>query len=281
MPELPEVEMVRGAIAPRVCGRAIERAQLADASVCGHPGPERFVRAVCGRTITSLARRGKFLRFCLDCGELVVHLRMTGVLMACPPDFPAEPHTRAVLDLSGGMQLRFADVRRFGRLWLIDAGEVDDFTGMDRLGAEPFDPCVTGAWLKERLGRSSRAVKTCLLDQTAVCGIGNIYSDEILFAARIHPQRPARSLTAPEWKRLAQTTKELMSFHVERTRASPEEYLRTRGREYRNTPFLRVYGHAGEACPVCGTKLERAVIGGRSSVYCPKCQMRRAERDRP
>ena len=212
---------------------------------------------------------------------LVARGDKTGVLMACPPDFPAEPHTRAVLDLSGGMQLRFADVRRFGRLWLIDAGEVDDFTGMDRLGAEPFDPCITGAWLKERLGRSSRAVKTCLLDQTAVCGIGNIYSDEILFAARIHPQRPARSLTAPEWKRLAQTTKELMSFHVEQTRASPEEYLRTRGREYRNTPFLRVYGHAGEACPVCGTKLERAVIGGRSSVFCPKCQMRRAERDRP
>jgi formamidopyrimidine-DNA glycosylase len=143
---------------------------------------------------------------------------------------------------------------------------------MDRLGVEPFDPCLTPRWLREQLGRSRRAVKTCLLDQSVVAGIGNIYSDEILFAARIHPQRPASSLTAPEWKRLAETIPGLMQFHVEQIHADNDEYLRTRGREYRNTPFLRVYGHAGEPCSNCGTKLERVVIGGRSSVFCPKCQ---------
>ena len=279
MPELPEVEMVKNAVAPRVTGSRIERLELFDPSVCGHPAAGDFARAVTGRTVASVARRGKFLRFLLEGGgELVVHLRMTGVLLACTPDFPEEPHTRAVFHLSGGVQLRFADMRRFGRLWLILPGETDDFTGMDRLGPEPFDPCLTPRWLKEKLGGSRRAVKTCLLDQSAVAGIGNIYSDEILFAARIQPQRPACSLTAPEWKRLAGTISALMKFHVEQTACSPEEYLRTRGREYRNTPYLRVYGHAGEDCPVCGAKLARVVIGGRSSVFCPKCQPRRSER---
>ena len=279
MPELPEAEMIRNAVAPNVCGRRVEHLELPDPSVCGHPAAETFERSVAGRTFASVARRGKFLRFLLaDGGEIVVHLRMTGVLLACESDFPEEPHTRAVFRLSGGRQLRFADMRRFGRLWLIGADETDDFTGMAKLGAEPFDPCLTPRWLREQLGRSRRAVKTCLLDQSVVAGIGNIYSDEILFAARIHPQRPACSLTVPEWKRLAETIPGLMRFHVEHTYADNDEYLRTRGREYRNTPFLRVYGHAGEPCPVCGAKLERVMIGGRSSVFCPKCQAWRKEK---
>lgn len=273
MPELPEVEMIRNAVAPFVCSRRIERLELPDPSVCGHPAAEKFERSVAGRTFASVARRGKFLRFLLEGGgEIVVHLRMTGVLLACESDFPEEPHTRALFHLSGGRQLRFADMRRFGRLWLIGADEADRFTGMDRLGVEPFDPCLTPRWLREQLGRSRCAVKTCLLDQSVVAGIGNIYSDEILFDARLHPQRSACSLTASEWKRLAESIPRLMQFHVEHTACAPEEYLRTRGHEYRNTPFLRVYGHAGEPCPTCGAKLERVVIGGRASVYCPKCQ---------
>ena len=273
MPELPEVEMVKNAVAPRLCSRRIERLELPDPSVCGHPEAETFKRSAAGRTFASVARRGKFLSFLLaGGGEIVVHLRMTGVLLACERDFPEEPHTRAVFHLSGGTQLRFANMRRFGRLWLIEADEEDRFTGMAKLGAEPFDPCLTPLWLKEKLGSSRRAIKTCLLDQSVVAGIGNIYSDEILFAARIHPQRPACSLSASEWKRLVETIPRLMQFHVEHTACAPEEYLRTRGREYRNTPYLRVYGHAGEPCPNCGAKLERVVIGGRSSVFCPKCQ---------
>ena len=273
MPELPEVEMVKNAVAPLVCGRRIERVELPDKTVCGHPAPKEMIRALRGRVFERVERRGKFLRFLLSGGgELAVHLRMTGFLMACAADHPEEPHTRAVFHLSNGRQLRFADMRRFGRLWLIEPGETDDFTGMADLGPEPFDPCLTPRWLKGKLARSRRAIKTCLLDQSVVAGIGNIYSDEILFAARIHPLRPACSLTAPEWKRLAETIPSLMRFHVEQTRMDNDEYLRTHGREYRNTPFLRIYGHAGEPCPKCGTKLERVVVGGRSSVFCPKCQ---------
>lgn len=272
MPELPEVETVKNVTAPQICGRRIEKATLARHEVIAHPAPDDFVRRVTGRAVTGMGRRGKFLRFFLDDGaEMVLHLRMTGQLLVVPPDFPAEKHTHAVFSLSGQRQLRFADMRRFGRFWLLQKGETD-CTGMNKLGLEPFDAALTPVWLKERLGASRRAVKTCLLDQSVVAGIGNIYSDEILFAARIRPTRAACSLSRTEWERLARTVREVMRFHVERIAVSAEEFLRGRGREYRNTPLLKVYGHDGDPCPVCGTALQRAVVGGRSSVFCPRCQ---------
>ncbi len=112
----------------------------------------------------------------------------------------------------------------------------------------------------------------CLLDQSVIAGIGNIYSDEILFAARIHPARPANTLTAEEWNRLASVIPERLAFFIKKNKTTPEEYLETKGQDYRNTPFLQVYGHGGEPCPICGEILCRTVLGGRSSVYCPTCQ---------
>ena len=129
-----------------------------------------------------------------------------------------------------------------------------------------------------RLGKRKKTIKECLLDQSVVAGIGNIYSDEILFAARIHPKRPANTLTTEEWNRLASVIPERLAFFVEKNEITPEEYLETKGQEYRNTPFLQVYGHGGEPCPVCGETLCRTVIGGRSSVYCPVCQGMQAEK---
>ena len=273
MPELPEVEMVKNALSPVIGGKMVTRVLLPDPSCAAHPAPDGLAARLTGRTFADVGRRGKFLRFFLQGGgELAAHLRMTGYFQACGADHPAEKHTRAVLELDGGSQLRFVDPRRFGRLWLLEAGETDEFTGMAGLGIEPFDPHLTGAWLKERLGDSARAVKTCLLDQSVVAGIGNIYSDEILFAARVDPRRPARSLSAGEWRRVAENIRALMTFHVEQIAVTNEEYLLGRGRKYRNTPFLKVYGHAGQPCPICGTALQRTVIGGRSSVFCPVCQ---------
>lgn len=272
MPELPEVETVKNVTAPQICGRRIERVTLDRREVIAHPAPDDFVSLVTGRAVTGMGRRGKFLRFFLDDGaEMVLHLRMTGQLLVVPPDFPAEKHTHAAFSLSGHLQLRFADMRRFGRFWLLRKGE-KDCTGMNSLGLEPFDAALTPVWLKDRLGASRRAVKTCLLDQSVVAGIGNIYSDEILFAARIRPTRAACSLSRPEWERLTRAIREVMRFHVERIAVSAEEFLRGRGKEYRNTPLLKVYGHDGDPCPVCGAALQRAVVVGRSSVFCPRCQ---------
>ena len=274
MPELPEVESVRAALAGELAGRRVESVRLSDARCAAWPAAEAFCEGLRGRTFAKLGRRGKFLVAALDDGgKLAVHLRMTGRLLLCDADEATAAHTRAAFLLDDGRELRFVDARRFGRLWLLRPGEEDIYTGMAGLGPEPDDPALDAAYLRGVCGKSRRAVKSCLLDQSVVAGIGNIYSDEILHDARIRPDRPACSLSAEEWERLAEAIPRVMRFFTEKNMVTFEEYRQSAGLEYRNTPWLRVYGHAGEACGICGTALERRVIGGRGSVFCPHCQL--------
>lgn len=273
MPELPEVEMVRRVLAPQLRGQVIERAEIRRSEMVAHPGAEAFRARLAGQAFADIGRRGKFLLFALESGDrMIVHLRMTGCLLLAPPQLPEEPHTHVVLRLRGGAELRYSDPRRFGRFWLLRAGEADAFSGVGRLGREPFDPGLTAGYLSACLGKRKRAIKSCLMEQDVVAGIGNIYSDEILFAAEIDPARAANRLSGEEWERLAALIPERMGFFVEANGIEPEEYLRTRGQEYRNTPFLQVYGHEGESCPRCGAPLRKVVIAGRGSVSCPRCQ---------
>ena len=278
MPELPEVETFRAVLEQELCGRAIESVDLRHPAIVGHPSPEAFVEGLNHRAIEAVGRRGKFLILHLA-GEsdLVCHLRMTGRLLVTPHAHPAWPHTHAVLHLSDGRQLRFADQRRFGRLWLRRAGELDTFTGIARLGPEPFETAFDAAWLEERLSGRQRAIKTCLLDQSLVAGIGNIYADEILFAARLHPEQPAASLTRAHFRRLAALIPAILARAVDDNRVTPEAFLQGGGTEYRNTPLLRIYGHEGDPCPRCHSALRRLTVGGRSSCHCPKCQRFQSE----
>lgn len=273
MPELPEVETVKRVIEPQIAGRTIENITVRRPEVIAHPGAEEFCRRLAGQTVAGMGRRGKFLMIHLkDGGRLILHLRMTGCLLAAPADAPEEKHTHLVFRLENGTELRFSDQRRFGRFWLLGRDEPDTYSGIEKLGPEPFDPGLSAEYLQGRLGKRKKAVKDCLMEQGVVAGIGNIYSDEILFDARIRPARPANSLTSEEWTRLAALIPERLSYYIEKNAISPEDYWETKGQDYRNTPFLRVYGHGKEACPVCGGTLCRTVIGGRGSVYCPGCQ---------
>lgn len=273
MPELPEVETVKRVIEPQIRGLMIIKAEVRRPEVIAYPQADAFCRRSSGQTIDGMARRGKFLIILLCSGDrMILHLRMTGCLLVTPADFPEERHTHIVFHLSDGRQLRFSDTRRFGRFWLLKSEETDIYSGIGKLGPEPFDQEITAAYLKARFGKRRKAVKECLLDQSMIAGIGNIYSDEVLFAAGIHPARPAGSLEDQEWERLAGMIPERLLFFIEANKITPEDYLETKGQEYRNTPFLKVYGHAGEPCPVCGDTLCRMVIGGRGSVYCPVCQ---------
>lgn len=273
VPELPEIEAIRRVIEPQIQGLAIEQVTVNRPEVIAHPAADEFCTRMTGQFFTEIDRRGKFLILCLSSGDKVVlHLRMTGCLLVTPADYPEEKHTHFVFHLSGGRELRFSDTRRFGRFWLLRQGEADPYTGMEKLGREPFDPEFSTEYLRACLGKRKKAIKECLLDQSVIAGIGNIYSDEILFAARIHPERPANTLTKEEWDRLASAIPERLAFFIKTNETTPEEYLAAKGQNYRNTPFLRVYGHGGEPCPVCGEILCRSVIGGRSSVYCPVCQ---------
>lgn len=273
MPELPELEAIKRVIEPQIQGLAIERVTVNRPEMIAHPGADEFCRCLTGQVFDSMTRRGKFLVIRLKSSDkIIIHLRMTGCLLVTPADYPEEKHTHLVFHLSGGRELRFSDTRRFGRFWLLRKGEADTHTGTEKLGAEPFEPGFSGEYLSTHLGKRKKAIKECLLDQGVTAGIGNIYSDEILFAARIHPKRLANTLTTEEWNRLASVIPERLAFFVEKNKTTPEEYLAAKGQDYRNTPFLQVYGHGGEPCPVCGETLCRTVIGGRSSVYCPVCQ---------
>lgn len=273
MPELPEVEMIKQVLEPQLCGRRLAGLLLSRPEVVARPEAAEFEKRIIGQRINGMGRRGKFLRLLLEKEDtLAVHLRMTGQLLVTPPQYPVEKHTHAVFRLDSGSELRFVDPRRFGRLWLLGAGEADIFTGMDRLGPEPFAASFDAAYLGGMCGASRRSIKTCLLDQRVVAGIGNIYADEILFAAGIAPFRTAASLQESEWRRLAAAVPAVLMAGIEKNRMTPEEYLSGGGREYRSDRTLNVYGREGAPCPVCGAPIQRLTLAGRSSYSCPHCQ---------
>lgn len=273
MPELPEVETIKRVIEPQIQGRMITKVAVRRPKVAAYPEADEFCRRLTGQTVSHMARQGKFLIIHLENKErIVLHLRMTGGLLLAPAQCPEEKYTHVVFSLDNGTELRFSDMRRFGRFWLLREEETDTCTGMDKLGLDPLAPACNAEYLSSHLSKRRKAIKECLLEQTIIAGIGNIYSDEILFTAGIYPARPANSLKQTEWERLAEAIPERISYFIEKNAITAEEYLETKGRDYRNTPFLQVYGHGGSPCPKCRETLCRMVIGGRSSVYCPVCQ---------
>lgn len=273
MPELPEVETIKNVIEPQIRGLTVENITVNRPEVIAYPAADEFCKAVTGQVLSSMARRGKFLIFHLkNKSRIILHLRMTGCLLVAPASYPAEKHTHVILQFDSGTELRFSDTRRFGRFWLIQDGEEDTYSGIGKLGLEALSSDCNAEYLQARLGKRKKPIKECLLDQSVIAGIGNIYSDEILFRTKICPSVPANRLTGEEWERLAAKIPECLRYFTRKNRISPEDYLETKGQDYRNTPFLQVYGHAGDPCPDCGATLVRTVIGGRSSVYCPHCQ---------
>ena len=273
MPELPEVETVRRIVLPQVRGRQIQSVEVLHPQVISYPGTETFVSRLSKQTIVDMQRRGKFLSFCLENRDrLFLHLRMTGQLLVMPAGFPEVKHTHLVMQLSGETQIRYIDVRRFGRFWLLRKDEPESIVGTDKLGPEPLDEQLTAEKLRVILGSRKKPIKEMLLDQNVIAGIGNIYSDEILFAARIHPMERCADLDESAWDRFAASVHAVIAWAIEANQMSPEEYLAGRGKEYRNTTGLKVYGHAGEPCPRCGAILQKTTIAGRSSVFCPACQ---------
>lgn len=274
MPELPEVETIKNVIAPQIIGLTICDVRVLNPQAVAFPDADAFASALTGQTVASFSRRGKFLLFHMVDGDTVsLHLRMTGCLLAAPPDMPPEKHTHIIIRFeNASVELRYSDPRRFGRFYLLKQGNGDACPAIGRLGIEPFDKRLSPAYLKTAYGKSRKPIKECLLSQNAVCGIGNIYSDEILFAARICPSLPANRLTNEQWRQLAKAIPERLTFFIQKNAVSAEEYLAGKGRDYRNTPYLQVYAHTGAPCPRCGAALCKTVIGGRSSVYCPRCQ---------
>jgi formamidopyrimidine-DNA glycosylase len=233
------------------------------------PSPASFRKRIRGQSVRDVARRGKYLVIPLDRGSLLIHLKMSGDLSLAGAGSPADRFERTTFHLGGGWQLRFSDARKFGRMLLLD--DPDRLLG--NLGPEPLDPRFTASDLGERLAARRRALKPLLLDQEFLAGVGNIYADEALHRARLHPLRRSDALTDEEVQRLWRGIREALRQGLRHNGASLDWVYR--GGAFQN--HFRVYQRAGEPCLICGTEIVRRVIGQRAAHYCPSCQPERAE----
>jgi formamidopyrimidine-DNA glycosylase len=273
VPELPEVETIRRQLAPLVDGRAVERLQIADPRWSLPLAPEAIVDAVQGRTVQRLARRGKYLVWELeDEAFLVMHLRMTGTLLYDAP--PGTPYERVRWTLDDGHELRFCDPRRFGTGELALGTPARDAFFAARLGLEPLDGELTGEALR-RMARGRRApVKAFLLDQRRIAGVGNIYADEALFRAGIHPLRPVGTLTRAQCDALALAVREALQAGVAAGGATIDDFRHVDGvRGAFQNEFL-VHLRRGEPCPRCAAPVVKFVAAGRGTYACESCQPR-------
>ncbi len=271
MPELPEVETIARGLVPRLRGRVVASVELLHRPLLRRAGP-RALAALRGRRILGVRRRGKMLLIELEGGRtLVFHLKMTGRFLLTPAAEPRDNHTRLVLRFKDGRDdLRFHDVRKFGFLLCVEGDPSCDCRELAALGPEPLEIGFPdfAALLKRRKAR----IKALLLDQTALAGIGNIYADEMLFDARIHPRKPAASLSRPAVERLYVSMRKILAEAIADGGSTLQDFRDAEGREGHYQESHMVYGRAGEPCPSCGAIVRRIIVAGRSTHFCPRCQ---------
>jgi formamidopyrimidine-DNA glycosylase len=273
MPELPEVETVRRRLVPVLEGATIERAEIVDPRLTRPFDPAVVADRLVGETVATVDRRGKYLLWRLASGRtLVVHLRMTGSFRHAPTgDLPADTHRRATVLLDTGAEVAYRDVRRFGTWELLDEGHLRPYLAT-RLGPEPLAPSFSSRRLA-RIAEGRRSpVKAFLLDQRRVAGIGNIYADEALWRARIHPRRPAGELDPGEISRLHRAVRAALRRGVELNGSTLSNYVTPDGESGRMQHEFHVYGRLGQPCDRCGRPIERIVVAGRGTWLCPRCQ---------
>jgi formamidopyrimidine-DNA glycosylase len=290
MPELPEVEVTRRRIAPLLVGRRVSAVHTTASSYFFVTPPARLRRALSGRRIEALARHGKYLLAALDGGQrLLLHLGMTGQLFAASaqsvrllsskggsslkpeaqPGFRPDVHTHLTLHFEdGGEAVHFRDVRKFGKVQLLTANE--RCARLDKLGVDALE--ATGAALFQASRGRRIPVKTLLLDQAVLAGVGNIYADEALFVASVSPRRAAQRLTRDECDRVLAAAQQVMLRSIETGGSSISDYVQPDGSDGRYQDERRAYGRTGEACSRCGTPIKRIVLAQRATHYCPSCQ---------
>jgi formamidopyrimidine-DNA glycosylase len=274
MPELPEVETIVRSLrtskaGPGLIGQTIRRVNTTWPRHIEHPSPATFKRKIRDRTIKDVTRRGKYLVLPLDQGTLLIHLRMSGDLRVTPNASELGPYEHTRFELGNNWDLRFSDARKFGRIgWYRDPGII-----LDRLGPEPLDSNFSAAMLHERLKARSRQLKPLLLDQFFIAGLGNIYADEALHRAGIHPLRRSDTLSMGETEALWRGMREALYDGLHHNGASIDWVYR--GGEFQN--HFGVYQRTGESCAVCGTAIQRIVVGQRGTHVCPTCQPENAQ----
>jgi formamidopyrimidine-DNA glycosylase len=295
MPELPEVETVARDLQRWVAGATIVRAAVTWDRTIRHPQPpERFVAEIAGATIARVGRRAKTVLIHLDDGRVMtVALRMTGALIVAEPGTPDDPYARVVFRLADGRELRYRDVRKFGRIGLWPGGglrgvgagrgsrsrKVAEGARRYRIGEvfsghgpEPLAAGFTAERFRERLSRRSAKLKTLLLDQSFIAGVGNIYADEALWRARLHPLRAADTLSGEEMRRLHRAVRQVLRQGIANRGSSFSDYVGADGEPGANAERLAVYRRTDQPCYRCGRPIRRIVVGQRSTHFCPRCQ---------
>ncbi|WP_017295639.1 DNA-formamidopyrimidine glycosylase [Geminocystis herdmanii] len=276
MPELPEVETVCRGLNKATSELTIIGAEVLLSRSLAYPDVEiTFTEGIKSRKIITWHRRGKYLLAQLSQGWLGVHLRMTGQLLWLNRDTPLQKHTRIRLFFPDHQELRFVDTRTFGKMWFIPDDEAPEaiITGLQKLGYEPFSADFSEDYLRSKLSKSRRPIKTVLLDQSLVAGIGNIYADESLFKSNIHPQTLACDLTFSQISALRTAIIEVLESSIEAGGTSFSDFLQITGVNGNYGGMAWVYGRKGEPCRSCGTLIDKMKLSGRSSHFCPQCQM--------
>ena len=272
MPELPEVETIARTLRPQLIGRKILQADVRWARTVAMPSVKKFREQIKGQKIVAVSRRAKFLNIQLStlrepqgkAYNLLIHLRMSGDLLVKQGKIKPEKHDRLILTLANNRSLVFNDTRKFGRVWLTK--DIEKVLG--RLGPEPLSDDFTSGWLYNALRSHHRQLKPLLLDQMFLAGLGNIYTDESLHKAKLNPRALSDSVTAKQAKNLHRVIQAILQEGIRRNGASIDWVYR--GGDFQN--HFRVYGRDGEPCPVCGTTIERIIVGQRGTHICPNCQ---------
>ena len=272
MPEMPEVEQVRKTLTPHIQGKTITNIEIYLDRLIQHPTPEAFIKGLVGKTILDVGRKGKYLVLKTGASqELIVHLRMTGALIAQPEEAPIPKYAKIKFELTDGINMWFTDIRTFGTLYLVTDGDAY-IEGYETLGPEPLSSGFTVEYLAPLAAKSRKPIKTFILDQKIIAGLGNIYADECLALSKIMPTRLANTLSQDEIVQLCSAINAVIAQGIRNRGTTFRDYKDGEGNKGDNQNHLLVYSRSGKPCKSCGTALVQIKVGGRGSVYCPVCQ---------
>jgi formamidopyrimidine-DNA glycosylase len=273
MPELPEVETIRRALSQHLPGRRIEKIRVRDPRLRSPVDSRKLKRLAVGQPIRDINRRAKYLLIELanDC-KLIIHLGMSGKLLLLPATPSFEKHDHLIFSLDNHTELRFRDPRRFGLVDAIKSADFDHDPRFTHLGVEPLEATTRARLLYGHASHLKKPIKNLLMDSTFIVGVGNIYANEALFYAGIHPFTPAHDLSLADWQRLLGAVKRVLRRAIEKGGTTLNDFVNSDGEMGYFQLSLAVYDQEGNGCPKCRTKIERVVQVGRSTYFCPHCQ---------
>lgn len=272
MPELPEVETVKESLKPRLVGRKIKSVNILWDNIIAYPSKEEFIKNINDKIIIDIKRRGKFLLFDLDEYYLLSHLRMEGKYFFKNQDDEINKHEHVIFNLDNEQELRYMDTRKFGKMYLIKKEDINNIGPLKDLGLEPWDDNLNGEYLLNKYKNKRLPIKTVLLDQSIIVGIGNIYADEILFLCKINPLKKCNLLSEKESTNIVKYTREVLEKAIKLGGSTIRTYSSVDGVHGLFQNELLVHGKDKGTCPNCNNKIEKIRVGGRGTYYCPKCQ---------